>query len=76
MKSKVIKVWIDEHAVYIQTEDGSVYQELFEDYPRLCHATQAQRSKFEYNNIGIHWDELNEDFSFSGFMNKKATAAD
>ncbi|GHT22852.1 hypothetical protein AGMMS4957_13590 [Bacteroidia bacterium] len=38
---------------------------------RMRHATPEQRANFEYNNIGIHWEELNEDFSFNGFISKK-----
>ena len=71
MKINVSKIWIDDTSVYIRTDDGRVFCEYFENYPRLRSATPEQRSNFEYNNIGIHWDELNEDFSFNGFMNKE-----
>ena len=73
MKQKIVKVWIDDKAVYIETGQGKVYSELFSDYPRLRHATPAQRSKFEYDNIGIRWDELDEDLSYVGFMRKPVT---
>ena len=65
------KVWIDKEAVYIQTNKGKIYNEHFADYPRLRDASQKQRNNFEYDNIGIHWEEINEDLSFNGFMCKK-----
>jgi hypothetical protein len=75
MNPRVLKVWIDDKAVYIQTDDGKVFNEYFANYPRLCNATPKQRANFEYNNIGIHWEDLNEDFSFNGFMNKPISMA-
>jgi hypothetical protein len=70
MRVKVNKVWADDKAIYIETEDGCMYGEQFADYPRLHYATPQQRSKFEYDNIGIRWDDLDEDLSFEGFMKK------
>jgi hypothetical protein len=65
---KIVSVWIDDKAVYIETEAGEIYSEQFADYPRLRSAIPSQRSNFEYDNIGIRWDELDEDLSFNGFM--------
>jgi hypothetical protein len=70
MEIKVKKIWVDDTAVYIQTDKGEVFRELFSDYPRLRNATSKQRRVFEYDNIGIHWEELDEDLSFKGFMQK------
>jgi len=64
----VRKVWIDDDAVYIQTVRGTIYRERFCDYPRLRTAESSQRANFEYDNIGIRWEELDEDLSFRGFM--------
>ncbi len=40
-------------------------------YPRLYHATSAQRKNWEYcaGNRGIHWPEIDEDLSAYGFIN-------
>ena len=70
MKQKVVKVWIDDNSVYIKTDKGEIYNEQFSDYPRLRNAIHSQRSKFKYDNIGIRWEELDEDLSFNGFMRK------
>jgi len=68
---EIIKVWADEVAIYIQTSSGEIKRELFDDYARLRYATPAERANFEYDNIGIHWDDLDEDLSFEGFFNKE-----
>jgi hypothetical protein len=71
MNTTIDKVWIDSDFVYIQTSIGEVFCECFADYPRLHVALPAQRANFECDNIGIHWEELNEDLSYKGFMKKK-----
>ena len=70
MESKIVNVWIDNDAVYIKTDKEEVYSERFLDYPRLREASPLQRANFDYDNIGIRWEELDEDFSFNGFFNK------
>lgn len=67
---KVVKIWIDEKIIYIQTDTGKIFGERFEDYPRLRNATQQQRSEFVFNNLGIRWKKLDEDFSYDGFITK------
>jgi hypothetical protein len=71
MKALVTKVWIDDVAVYIQTSTGEIASEQFKDFIRLRNATPSQQANYEYDNIGIHWNEIDEDLSFEGFFNKK-----
>ena len=75
MKTTIVKVWIDHEAVYIQTNKGEIFNERFVDYPRLRTAQPAQRANFEYDNIGIRWEELDEDLSYKGFMKNHRVAA-
>ena len=70
MKTAIVRVWIDSERVYIQTNKGGIFNERFSDYPRLREASPSQRANFEYDNIGIRWEELDEDLSFNGFINK------
>ena len=70
MKQKIVRVWIDDIAVYIETNKGDIYSEQFSDYPRLRNAIPSQRYNFECDNIGIRWEELDEDLSYNGFMRK------
>jgi hypothetical protein len=39
-------------------------------YPRLLHASQAERENWTLiaNGTGIHWPELDEDLSVDGFL--------
>jgi hypothetical protein len=74
MGTRLKKVWTDDTAIYIETSDGKVFSEKFEDYPRLRHATPAQRAAFEYNDVFIRWEELDEDLSVEGFMKEKHRA--
>ena len=69
---KIVRVWTDDNAVYIETDKGEIYNEKFSDYPRLRYAIPSQRSNFECDNIGIRWKELDEDLSYNGFMRKPA----
>lgn len=71
MKTNVVKVWVDDIYVNIQTADGQVRSEKIADYYRLYTATPEQRQNFEYDNMGIHWSELDEDLSYEGFFQPK-----
>jgi len=68
---EIVKVWVDEVEVYIKTSIGKTKRELFNDYVRLRNATPAQRANFEYDNIGIHWSDIDEDLSFERFFDKE-----
>ncbi|WP_346238548.1 DUF2442 domain-containing protein [Niabella insulamsoli] len=67
-KIEVIKVWTDDKAIYIKTKNGSVYFELFDAYPKLKFASPKERNDFETDNLGIRWEEIDEDLSFEGFV--------
>lgn len=71
MKMDIIKVWVDSEYVNIQDNKGIVLKEAISDYPRLKYATEQQRQNFDYDNIGIHWKDLDEDLSFEGFAYPK-----
>jgi hypothetical protein len=71
METNLNRVWTDDTAIYIETSEGKIFGEKFEDYPRLRYATPAQRNAFEYNNVYIRWEELDEDLSIEGFIKEK-----
>lgn len=70
---KVEKIWLTDDAVWIRTADGKEACEKFIDYPRLRYATVEQRANYEADEIGLHWEEIDEDLSFEGFFDKKET---
>ena len=68
---KVVKIWLTDSEIWIQTENGKTACEKFADYPRLKYATPEQRKKYTADDFGIHWEDLDEDLSFEGFFQKK-----
>ena len=68
---KIEKIWLTQNAVWIRTEDGKEACELFADYPRLKDASVEQLVNYEYDDFGIHWEDLDEDLSFEGFFDKQ-----
>ena len=68
---KVEKIWLTDTAVWIRTDDGREACELFKDYPRLRYATTEMRNRYEADDFGLHWPDIDEDLSFEGFFNKK-----
>jgi hypothetical protein len=37
-------------------------------YPRLQHASPAQRANYEIMPMGIHWPDIDEDVSIAGML--------
>ena len=67
----VEKVWLTATEVWIRTTDGREACEKFADYQRLKFATPKQRENFQVGDLGIRWEELDEDLSFEGFFFEK-----
>ena len=67
-KSRIIKVWVDQEAVYALAEDGRTASYQFADWKRLRMATPAQREDFYLTYSGIHWPQIDEDLSFEGMF--------
>jgi hypothetical protein len=70
MKIDVVKAWVDDEKVYIQTKQGQVRSLDIASFRLLKKATPAQRQMFEVGKYGLHWPELDEDLSFEGFFSK------
>lgn len=68
---KIEKIWLTENAVWIRTDDGREACELFADYPRLRDASMEQLVNYDFDDFGIHWEDLDEDLSFDGFFDKQ-----
>ncbi len=64
------RVWFDETRVYIELNDGRIIGSPLAWFPRLQNATPEQRNRYELvaDGYGIHWDELDEDLTASGFL--------
>ncbi|TXH06743.1 MAG: DUF2442 domain-containing protein [Candidatus Moraniibacteriota bacterium] len=58
----------DEDSMWVELDDGRVLGVPLVWFPRLLHATPAQRENYELSRRGLHWDELNEDISVDGLL--------
>ncbi len=60
----------DEHMMWVDLMDGRILGIPLAWYPRLLHATPAQRERFEISFLGngLHWEELDEDISVEGLL--------
>lgn len=64
----VTKVWFENKQIYIQTDLGEKISNPLAWYKRLANASDQQLSKYVLSPYGIHWEELDEDLSFEGFL--------
>jgi hypothetical protein len=62
------KLWFEDDKIFILTNEGKQLWQSLLWYPRLLHATLEQRNNFEYDNIGIRWEEIDEDVSVESFL--------
>jgi len=58
----------DDDSMWVELDDGRVLGVPLVWFPRLLHATPAQRDNYELSRRGLHWDELNEDISVEGLL--------
>ena len=71
MFNKPVSVSFDEENLLVCAEDRAVYAQPLSDYPRLSRATGEQRAKWKLSNVGIHWEDIDEDVSFESFFYEK-----
>jgi len=61
-------VRFDDDSMWVELLDGRVIAVPLAWFPRLLHATAAQRANVELSPHGLHWDELDEDVSVAGLL--------
>jgi uncharacterized protein DUF2442 len=61
-------VRFDEHTMWVELTDGRTLGVPLAWFPRLLHATPAQREKVELSRLGLHWEEIDEDISIAGLL--------
>lgn len=61
-------VRFDADSMWVDLEDGRTLGVPLVWFPRLLHASQAEREGFSLSRAGIHWDELDEDISIAGLL--------
>ena len=67
---RVRDVRLSEDAISVDLVDGRTISAPLAWYPRLLHATQEQRAKWEIAGAGygIHWPDIDEDLNTQGLL--------
>jgi hypothetical protein len=68
MFDKNIKISFENDNLLLRAGNNDVFAQPLGDYPRLRKATDEQRAKWKLSNVGIHWEEIDEDISFESFF--------
>ena len=65
-----VAVRVDDEHLWVTLADGRQLGTPLAYFPRLLHATPAQRATYELSGggRGIHWDALDEDISVAGLL--------
>lgn len=62
------KVRFDDAQMWVDLDDARTLGIPLVWFPRLLHATPAQREAFFLSPSGIHWEEIDEDVSIEGLL--------
>jgi hypothetical protein len=67
---RIIGVDVTDDLLIVALADGRSVSVPLAWYPRLLHATAAQRSQWQIAGagFGIHWPEIDEDLSVQGIL--------
>ena len=67
---RIVDVSIDDVSLSVDLEDGRTVSVPIGWYPRLAHATPAERANFQLSGAGygIHWPDLDEDIGVEGLL--------
>ena len=63
-------VRFDDEAMWVGLADGRTIGVPLAWFPRLLHASPAQRERYEISVLGygLHWEDLDEDISVEGLL--------
>lgn len=63
-----VAVRFDDDSFWVDLEDGRTLGIPLAWFPRLLHATPAQREAVSLSRVGLHWEEIDEDISIAGLI--------
>lgn len=72
--TRPMAVKVTDDSLIVDLEDGRTIITPLVWYPRLLHATKAERNRFEIGVFGVHWPELDEDLSVAGMLAGRMSA--
>ncbi len=58
MTISATSVRFDEHTMWVELSDGRTLGVPLAWFPRLLHATAAERELVELSRVGLHWEAL------------------
>ena len=62
------KLWFDTSRIYLEKEDGKVGYLPLIDYKPIYYASDKEKSEYVFSPFGVHWEKLDEDLCFDGFI--------
>ena len=65
---RATSVKFDDDLMWVGLDDGRAIGVPIAWYPRLLHASAADRAKAWISPTGLHWDEIDEDISIEGLL--------
>jgi hypothetical protein len=67
---RITNVQVGEHTLSVDLADGRTISVPLAWFPRLLHASAAERSAWQISSggFGIHWPEIDEDLSSAGLL--------
>jgi len=70
MSTSAKSIRFDEDTMWVDLSDGRSLGVPLAWFPRLLHATPAQRADcyISYSGSGLHWESLDEDISVAGLL--------
>jgi hypothetical protein len=75
MTVSATSVRFDEHTMWVDLADGRTLGIPLAWFPRLSHATPAEREQVEVSRTGLHWEAINEDISIAGLLAGRSDGA-
>ncbi|MCR4267799.1 DUF2442 domain-containing protein [Nitratireductor sp. ZSWI3] len=68
MSISATDIRFDDHTMWVSLTDGRTLGVPLAWFPRLLHATPAERAQCEISPMGLHWEALDEDISIAGLL--------
>lgn len=61
-------VRVTDETIVVELDDGRTLTVPTVWYPRLVHATPAERANYEITSVGVIWRDVEADFSIRGLL--------
>jgi len=68
ISARATDVRFDDHAMWVDLDDGRTLGVPLAWFPRLLHAAPNQRDQVRISVSGLHWEEIDEDISIAGLL--------